>query len=179
MATEIDESERSDLDIWERFKEDDEAETDVSEADIIVTLIGMKLAREGIEFVFHATPDECVNCRMRSSCTNLDEGRRYRIVKVRSGTGHDCPIHDGGVIAVEVVEPTIRAAIDSKNCFDRSKIVFNPKNCRFVDCRFREFCFPPGLIIGDKYTILNVLGDLQDSCMDERSLKVVELKRAL
>ena len=178
MAGDVDNSDISD-DLWERFKADDETELDVSDADIIVTLIGMKLAREGVEFVFTATPDECENCRMRSTCTNLDEGRRYRVVKVRSGTGHDCPIHDGGVIAVEVVEPTIRAAIDSKKCFDRSKIIYEPKDCRFIDCKFREFCFPPGLIKGDKYVILNILGDLQDNCENARSLKVVELKRAI
>ena len=178
MAGDVDNSDISD-DLWERFKADDELEVDVSDADVIVTLIGMKLARVGVEFVFTATPDECENCRMRSTCTNLDEGRRYRVVKVRSGTGHDCPIHDGGVIAVEVIEPTIRAAIDSKTCFDRSKIIYEPKDCRFIDCKFREFCFPSGLIKGDKYVILNILGDLQDNCEDERSLKVVELKRAI
>ncbi len=178
MAGDVDNSDISD-DLWELFKADDELELDVSDADIIVTLIGMKLAREGVEFVFTATPDECEHCRMRSTCTNLDEGRRYRVVKVRSGTGHDCPIHDGGVIAVEVVEPTIRAAIDSKKCFDRSKIIYEPKDCRFIDCKFREFCFPPGLIKGDKYVILNILGDLQDNCENARSLKVVELKRAI
>ncbi|MHC1596667.1 MAG: UPF0179 family protein [Candidatus Syntropharchaeales archaeon] len=177
MAGDVEGSDKSD-DLWERFKAED-VELDVSESEVIVTLIGMRLAREGVEFVVNKTPDECENCRMRNTCTNLDEGRRYRVLKVRSGTGHDCPIHDGGVIAVEVVEPTIKAAIDSKKCFDRSKIVYVPKVCSFIDCKFRDFCFPPGLIRGDKYVILNVLGDLQDSCQDNRSLKVVELKRAV
>ncbi|HDM35909.1 MAG TPA: UPF0179 family protein [Candidatus Syntrophoarchaeum butanivorans] len=154
-------------------------EPDTHDAEVVVTLVGMRLAKEGVEFIFTGVAEECEACRLRNSCTNLDEGRRYRVVKVRSGTEHDCPIHDGGVIAVEVIEPPIRAAIESKKCFDRSKIIYDPGVCRFIDCEFRDFCFAPGLVKGDKYIIQNVLGDLEDGCKDGRSLKLVELKRAV
>jgi hypothetical protein len=145
--------------------------------DVSVTLIGTRLARVGEEFVFNGPAGECKGCKLRKACMNLKVGRRYRVVSIRKTDVHECSLHDGGVIAVEVIEPPIMAAVESKKVRNGSKISFVPPKCDELQCSNYSICHPLGLKKGDRCTISNVLGDLPSSCGKGYALKMVELKR--
>src|SRR5665648_1194397 len=81
--------------------------------DIIITLIGTKLAKVGSEFVYKGPADDCDPCRIKNVCLNLRKGAKYRIVNLRPGVVHNCEIHDGGVKTVEVVETPIKANVEA------------------------------------------------------------------
>ena len=49
----------------------------------MVTLIGKKLAKEGNEIMYLGITQKCKNCKLKTVCSNLQEGRVYKIVKVR------------------------------------------------------------------------------------------------
>jgi uncharacterized protein (UPF0179 family) len=142
-----------------------------------ITLIGIGLAKTGTEFVFNGPANECETCKLKNTCLNLDVGRRYRIVAVRGNLKHDCALHDTGVKAVEVVESPSVVAIDSKNAFVGSRILFKQNECEVFDCKIYELCHPDGFVREEKYTISEVLGDTPDKCPEGKSLKLVELKR--
>lgn len=142
-----------------------------------ITLIGIDLAKIGTEFVFNGPTNECETCKLKNTCLNLDVGRRYRIVTVRGDMNHDCALHDIGVKAVEVVESPSVVAIDSKNAFVGSRILYKQNECEVFNCKIYELCHPSGLGREEKYTISEVLGDTPDACPEGKSLKLVELKR--
>lgn len=143
----------------------------------ITTLIGIKLAKEGEEFIFLGEAKKCESCKLRNSCMNLQLGRRYRIEKVKKDTKHECFIHEDGVYVVEVEEAPITAAIGARKAFEGSKIVFEMPECDKIPCELRDFCFPLGLKKGDKCTILKVM-DMPGDCKKGYSLKLVEVKRS-
>ena len=70
---------------------------------VLVTLVGEQLAVEGEEFTYLGSNNECRNCQLKTVCFNLKPGRKYRITKLRD-KHHDCNIHEGKVIVVEVEE---------------------------------------------------------------------------
>ncbi len=134
----------------------------------IVTLIGEKQAKEGEEFIFMGPAKRCDGCRLKKACANLEVGRRYRVERIREGMKHECPIHEGGVCVVEVTEPPIKAIIEAKQAVKGSKIVFKTLDC---EPSLSDLCHPPGLMNGDKCTVLDVITDIPGG------LKLVELKR--
>ncbi len=145
--------------------------------DTIITLIGVGLAKVGTEFVFNGPMNECETCKLKNTCLNLSVGRRYKITAVRGNTKHDCALHDNGVKAIEVVEPPSVAAIDPKNAFVGSKILYKQHECSNLDCAIYDLCHPEGVIPDQKYVICAVLGDVRDKCTEGRQLKLVELKK--
>jgi len=142
-----------------------------------ITLIGVDLAKIGTEFVFNGPTNECETCKLKNTCLNLDLGRRYRIVAVRGNMKHDCALHDIGVKAVEVMESPSVAAIDSKNAFVGSRILYKQNECETFDCKIYELCHPSGVASDEKYVISAVLGDVPGACAEGKSLKLVELNR--
>jgi uncharacterized protein (UPF0179 family) len=146
------------------------------ELNTTITLIGVRLAKIGTEFIYKGSAPECEECRFRNSCMNLSGGRKYRIVNIRTTTTHNCQVHDGGVQAVEVVESPTISAIESKKAFKGSKVVFEPPPCKKSECDMYDMCHPVGLEFGDKCTISDVIGSAPDDCIKGLSLKLVELK---
>lgn len=144
---------------------------------VTVTLIGTDLAEVGGEFVFNGPAIECENCKLKNPCLGLDLKRAYKIVGLRSGSKHSCPIHDSGVVAVEVVELPVIAAVESRKAFSGSKLVFEPIECENTSCSLYKFCNPSSLKTGDRCTISKVTEDLHEKCLKGLSLKTVELKR--
>ncbi len=142
-----------------------------------VTLIGVDLAKPGVEFIFNGPAAECDACKLKNTCLNLAVGRRYRINATRGTTEHKCALHDVGVRAVEVVESPSVVAIDSKKAFQGSKTVFKRSECETRDCKIYELCHPGGIEPGEKLVISEVIGDVPDACVEGNSLKLVELKR--
>jgi len=149
----------------------------MEESEIIITLIGTKLAKIGNEFIFKGGSKECEPCKLSKTCLSLNPGSRYRITGIRTGGKLECSVHDSGVCAVEVVEVPIKMSIESRKAIKGSKIIYEPHTCDLSDCSNYELCFASGLKEGDKFTIINVVGDAPEPCEKGYSLKVVEVKR--
>ncbi len=141
-----------------------------------ITLIGSRLAKEGEDFIFMGESRECKKCKLRRTCMNLEPGRKYRVVKLRGDTVHDCFVHDGGVLTVEVETSPIVAAIESRKAVVGSKISYEPPKCQEFDDSVYEILYPEGLREGDKCTVVKVLGTMDDEMVQGCSLKKVELK---
>ena len=143
----------------------------------IVTLVGVPFAKVDQEFIFLGGTRKCEDCRLRSTCLNLEEGRRYKVESVREGIKHECPLHEDGVCVVEVVEAEIEAALEARKAVEGSKIVFEMPSCDEWTCDFYDLCHPAGLASGDKCTILSIF-DIGKTCpMRGNFLKKVLLKR--
>ncbi|MDD2472652.1 MAG: UPF0179 family protein [Methanoculleus sp.] len=141
-----------------------------------VTLIGAALAREGLEFVYEGnTCAECEGCKVQKVCHNLQPGKKYRVVGVRSNTRHDCPVHHEAAVAVDVAEAPIVTLIGSDMAIMNSKVSYE-FSCPRGGCRSYRLCRPDGIIEGEKYVVGEVLGNAPDVCERGRSLKLVELR---
>ena len=86
-----------------------------------VTLMGTVLAKPNVEFIYEGEVAECDTCKVKKACHNLQKGRKYRIVTVRT-THHDCAVHLNGATAVEVMEAPITALINADMAIINSKI---------------------------------------------------------
>jgi uncharacterized protein (UPF0179 family) len=141
-----------------------------------VTLMGTVLAKPNVEFIYEGEVAECGTCKVKKACHNLQRGRKYRIVTVRS-THHDCAVHLNGATAVEVMEAPITALINADMAMINSRI--KPElSCNKSDCRSFPLCRPDGITEGEKYIVIDVLGNASDICDKGRALKLVELRPA-
>ena len=148
----------------------------MSETKTKVTLMGTVLAKPNVEFIYEGEVAECETCKVKKACHNLQKGRKYRIVTVRS-THHDCAVHLNGATAVEVMEAPITALINADMAMINSKI--KPElSCNKSDCRSYPLCRPDGVTDGEKYIVIDVLGNASDICDKGRALKLVELRPA-
>lgn len=135
---------------------------------MIVTLIGRKLAKEGVEFTYVGITKRCRSCRLKTVCSNLEEGRKYKITKVRDKV-HRCDLH-GEVVAVEVEKLPIEANIKKEQA-EATAIEFHPIKCEFIGCKEYEHCSPG--VKEKKYKILKIVGDVK--CPKGYELKKVLL----
>ena len=148
----------------------------MTESKTKVTLMGTVLAKPNVEFIYEGEVAECKTCKVKKACHNLQKGRKYRIVTVRS-THHDCAVHLNGATAVEVMEAPITALINADMAMINSKI--KPElSCNKSDCRSFPLCRPDGIVDGEKYIVVDVLGNASDICDKGRALKLVELRPA-
>ena len=148
----------------------------MSDAKTKVTLVGTVLAKPNLEFIYEGEVAECDTCKVKKACHNLQKGRKYRIVTVRS-THHDCAVHLNGATAVEVMEAPITALINADMAIINSKI--KPElSCNKSDCRSFPLCRPEGVTEGEKYIVVDVLGNASDICDKGRALKLVEIRPA-
>ncbi len=150
----------------------------MTESDTKITLIGSRLAREGLEFIFKGEMPECKKCRLKNTCLNLEPGRRYKVVRIKSQDIHECFLHDsGGVLAVDVSRAPITTSVESRKAVQGgAKIMYEPAKCGKRECAEYETCHPEGLIKGgDKCKIVEVLESLDSKCEAGISLKKVKL----
>ncbi|MDO9326234.1 MAG: UPF0179 family protein [Methanoregula sp.] len=148
----------------------------MTESKTKVTLMGTVLAKPNVEFIYEGEVAECDTCKVKKACHNLQKGRKYRIVTVRS-THHDCAVHLNGATAVEVMEAPITALINADMAMINSKI--KPElSCNKSDCRSFPLCRPDGIVEGEKYIVVDVMGNASDICDKGRALKLVELRPA-
>lgn len=148
----------------------------MAESKTKVTLVGTVLAKQGIEFIYEGEVAGCDTCKVKKACNNLQAGRKYRIVSVRT-THHECTVHFDGAIAVEVIEAPITVLINADMAIVNSRI--KPElSCSRSDCRSFPLCHPEGLVEGEKYIVASVLGNASDLCEKGRVLKLVEIKPA-
>jgi len=138
----------------------------------IITLVGEKLAKPGVEFIFYGPAEPCKTCKLAGVCIgNLERGRRYRIVKVRN-IEHPCPLHDGKARVVVVEEPPIEVAIDPRLAVKGSviKLTFQPCD----DPEKADLFRPEGLFEGDNVRIEEIVGEIE---CNSRKFTVVRVVR--
>lgn len=137
-----------------------------------ITLVGEKLAKPGVEFIYYGPTDPCKSCRLARVCVgNLEPGRRYKVVRVRN-IEHSCPLHEGKVRVVEVIEPAIEVAMEP-----RVAIVGSKMKLSFVECSDPEkenFVKPEGLFEGDVVKVLEILDDFE---CDGKHYKIARVMR--
>ena len=141
-----------------------------------VTLVGTVLAKQGMEFIYEGETGECDTCKVKKACHNLQKGRKYRIVSVRT-THHECNVHLNGATAVEVTEASVTALINADMAIVNSKIKVE-LSCNRSDCRSYPLCRPDGVVEGEKYIVSDVLGNASDICEKGRTLKLVDIRPA-
>ena len=141
----------------------------------IVTLIGIKQARVGYQFIFNNPSVECMNCNRRIVCLgNLESGRVYEVTGLRDRL-FPCEIHADGVRVVEVTESDIYASIPKSQALEGATIKFKTVECDVTDCSKAQICFPIGLYEGEKCKIIEV--DKNFSCPKGLPLAMVLLRR--
>lgn len=149
----------------------------MDEPEKIVTIVGNVLGFEGAEFVYAGKPSECEKCKVAKVCHNakLREGRRYRVVSIRP-TKHECEVHLGGAVAVEVSETIITAVIPTSQATRRTRITYTPV-CDNKFCKGYPLCHPDGITEKGRYVVLEVLGSYNEMCpQGKKNLKLVELR---
>jgi uncharacterized protein (UPF0179 family) len=148
----------------------------VADAKNKVTLIGTTLAREGMEFIYEGEGSECGICKVKKACNNLQKGRKYRVVSVRS-THHECGVHLNGATAVEVTECPITMLISADMAIANSRVKVE-FSCNRAECKSYNLCHPESAVEGERYVISEVVGNAPDICGKGRALKLVEIKSA-
>jgi len=120
----------------------------------LVTLIGEQLAVEGEEFTYLGANSECRSCQLKTVCFNLKPGRRYRITKLREKQ-HECNIHEGKVIVVEVEELPLTVTVPIEPS-EGDTISIEQQTCKNIGCESFEMCATTALLNGKSYTVKKV-----------------------
>lgn len=138
----------------------------------LVTLIGEHIAEKGLVFTYLGSLNDCKECKLKNICFNLKPFHQYRIKKVRNKR-HQCSVHEGEVIVVEVEKLALTAAIDNKYT-KGSKITLKKKDCGKRDCKYISLCTSKALQENKKYKIIRVVDSID--CQQGHHLQKVELK---
>lgn len=142
----------------------------------MITLIGKKLAKPGQEFIHFGVGNsrECMGCKLRKVCDNLQVGRRY-VVKSSMNKPHEkCKIHEEGVMLVEVEPAQIKATVESSSK-EGEEFAFMKSDCPEIMCDNRFLCFPEGIKEGDKCRIVKIV-EKKVECKKGAELCVVLLE---
>ncbi|MCL4343157.1 MAG: UPF0179 family protein [Candidatus Thermoplasmatota archaeon] len=139
-----------------------------------VSFIGTSIAREGLEFVFAGSLQECSGCKVKNVCFSLEPGRKYRVAKVREKT-NPCGVFLGDrAVAVEVeeVEEHLNTRYDL-SVQEGSTITTTSMKCGQLACPNLETCNLLFMREGIKAKIEKVEGKLEcPAGFDMRRLKV-------
>ncbi|MEM4250436.1 MAG: UPF0179 family protein [Candidatus Bathyarchaeia archaeon] len=140
-----------------------------------VTLIGERQARVGFRFLFEGATELCSRCEVRNVCLgNLEAGRMYEISKVLRKR-FPCLLHFEDAVVVEVNEPPVDAAVESRIAIDNALITYLKIDCANRGCGNWRRCSPAGLADADRCKIVEVKGLLQ--CPLKMQLHSVLLQR--
>jgi uncharacterized protein len=118
---------------------------------VIVTLVGEDLAVEGTEFTYLGANTECRNCQLKTVCFNLKSGRSYKITKLRDKR-HNCAVHEGQVVVVEVEEQPITGMID-REATEGTSMPLRKVACRRLSCSYLDVCTNPAVQPGRSYQV--------------------------
>ncbi len=146
--------------------------------DQIITLLGVKLAKQGVSFLYCGSTEECDRCKLYHVChENLESERIYRVVEVRE-SHHDCPVHEGGVSVVVVDESPIKILLDSRKAIEGSVISYSTVECDHYDyCDLKELCIPVGLLDGDRCRVQHIDAEVSEECKKGLKFVVAEVMR--
>ena len=122
-----------------------------------ISLIGVELAKEGLEFTFVQPLKECSGCKVKNVCFNLEPGRDYRIKSVRAKE-HPCNVYEKDTVrAIEVEELDQHANVRySQKIQNGSLIILESVNCDRFTCPHIEACNMMHVREGAKVTIMAV-----------------------
>jgi len=123
---------------------------------VMLTVIGKKLAREGMEFVFMGPIADCKECKVRNICFHLEKGTRYRIVSLRDKE-HECPQHEEGVRVIQVEPVPRKAVIPKKVAIEGTNLGYDFPKCKQRGCQSYELCFLSGVEPGQKKKVVKVM----------------------
>ena len=138
---------------------------------VLVTLIGEKLAKVENIFTYIGPNNECRNCKLKTVCFNLKTGRKYKITSIREKR-HNCNVHEGNVVVIEVSELPILTSTDKK-LIEGTKIYINNKNCKNIGCNNFEICIIKAIQKGKIYTVKKVYEKMD--CPENYELYKIEL----
>jgi hypothetical protein len=123
---------------------------------VMLTVIGKKQAKVGMVFTFMGPISNCKECKVRNICFHLERGTKYRVVGLRDVV-HECPMHEHGVMVVQVEEVQIQAVLPKKIALEGSTISYEMPKCTHRGCEHYRECFLPGLEPGQKKKVAKVL----------------------
>lgn len=138
---------------------------------VLITLIGEKLAVEGMEFMYLGSNSECKNCKLKTVCFNLKPGRNYTITNIRDKK-HNCNVHEGNAVIVEVSELPFIATV-TKKLSEGTKTTVERQECKNIGCSFFEICTTSALQKDKTYVIKKTFGKIE--CPADHELYKVEL----
>ncbi|MBN1280204.1 MAG: UPF0179 family protein [Candidatus Thermoplasmatota archaeon] len=138
---------------------------------VLVTLVGEQLAVEGGEFMYLGSNSECRNCQLKNICFNLKPGRSYRVTKVRD-KHHDCTVHEGSVVVVEVDELPLTVALPTTPQEGTSTTI-EKKDCKNIGCESFDICANMVLQNGKTYTVKKVYEKM--SCLKQYELYKIDV----
>lgn len=106
-----------------------------------ISLIGVDLAIEGLEFIFTGPLVGCSECRIKNVCFNLDPGKTYRILKVREKENPCFVFNKDKVATVEIEEvPEIIHMQYGKKLQEGSSVTLESVKCDHITCPHIEKC---------------------------------------
>lgn len=136
-----------------------------------VTLIGEKLAKDGNEFIYFGPNNECRNCKLKTVCFNLKQGREYKIINVRDKQ-HNCNVHEGNVVVVEVDILPIFTSIDKK-IFEGTETKIKKVDCKNIGCDYFNICVNSAIKKDKTYVVKKIYEKID--CAEDFELYRVEL----
>ncbi len=122
---------------------------------VLLTVIGKRLAKKDLTFTFMGPLSNCRECKVKNICFHLEKGRSYRVLSSRDVL-HECPVHEEGVVVVEVEAISREAVIPKKQAMEGSTITMELQKCYERNCINYRLCFPIGMEPGQKKTIIKV-----------------------
>jgi uncharacterized protein (UPF0179 family) len=138
---------------------------------VMLTVIGKKQAKEGMEFTFMGPISNCKDCKVRNICFHLEKGNKYRVVGLRN-VFHDCPMHEHGVMVVQVEEVQRSAVLPRKIAIEGSTISYEMPKCSQRGCEHHSACFLSGLEPGQKKKVVKV-GDKVACIIGQNRVRVM------
>jgi len=123
---------------------------------VMLTVIGKKQAKEGMEFTFFGPISNCKECKVRNICFHLEKGTKYRVVSLRNVV-HECPMHEHGVMVVQVEVVQRSAVLPRKIALEGSTISYETPKCSQRGCEHYQACFLSGLDPGQKKKVVKVM----------------------
>jgi len=123
---------------------------------VMLTVIGKKQAKEGMEFTFMGPISNCKECKVRNICFHLEKGAKYKVVSLRNVV-HECPMHEDGVMVVQVEEVQRCAVIPRKIAIEGSTISYEVPKCTHRGCEHHSACFLSGLEPGQKKKVVKAM----------------------
>ncbi|MFQ6124732.1 MAG: UPF0179 family protein [Candidatus Heimdallarchaeota archaeon] len=142
-----------------------------------ITIVGSKMAKEGLQFIFSGPTTACKDCKLFRVCmTNLEPNRLYEITKVRA-VDHKCSIHEDGVKTVEVIEPPQTLIVKSRLAIEGVILTWQPPgvDCSNLTCPHWDQCKTLLFRSGDRVRIVHKLEPI--SCMEGKQLALVLASR--
>lgn len=139
-----------------------------------ISLIGLDLAKQDLEFTFVTPLVGCAECRIKNVCFNLEPGKTYRVSKVRDKV-HPCTVFNHDKVAtVEVEEVDEKVNLQyGRRVQEGSKVTLKSMKCDHYTCPHIETCNLMHKREGVKATISKLEGKLDcPKGYDMRSVSV-------